>query len=75
VSADRSWKTEKWDSVFWGFKSAGVYTILIRSDPSSLSPIIPVAKKYGIRVEVWFIAMMNNDPELIKEHPGWSWRS
>jgi len=71
MGADASWNSAKWDSVLAAFHSDGIYGILIRTDPSTLSRIIPIAHKNGVSVEVWFIAMLNNDKELITKHPDW----
>lgn len=65
------WNNTKWDSVLMELRSAGVSGILTQADPATLSRIIPLAHAHGIVVEKWFIALMNNDPKLIKEHPGW----
>ncbi|MEI6899631.1 MAG: sugar-binding protein [Bacteroidota bacterium] len=65
------WDVKKWDSVFSDLKSAGIDGILTQAGPATLLRMIPLAMKYGINVEKWFIAMMNNDSTLIKDHPDW----
>jgi hypothetical protein len=66
-----SWKAEQWDSVLSVLKSAGISGILTPADSATLTRMIPIAHKHGIVVEKWIICMMNNDTDLIKEHPGW----
>ncbi|MEI6457100.1 MAG: family 10 glycosylhydrolase, partial [bacterium] len=66
-----SWSDEKWDSVLSEFNSAGITGILTQADPATLEWIIPIAGEHGIVVEKWFVAMMNNDADLIKDHPDW----
>jgi len=71
MGGHESWKIGKWDSVLSELYSYGVSGILTQADPATLVRMIPIAQKYGITVEKWFIAMMNNDPGLIKQHPEW----
>jgi hypothetical protein len=71
MGGHESWKAEQWDSVLAVFRSAGIYGILIQADPATLSTMIPIAHKYGINVQEWFITMMNNDTNLIRTHPDW----
>ncbi|MGA3012484.1 MAG: family 10 glycosylhydrolase [Bacteroidales bacterium] len=65
------WGTEQWDSVFTVFNSEGIYGIITQADTATIARMIPVAHKHGIKVEKWFVAMMNNDANLIKMHPDW----
>lgn len=65
------WKQPAWDSALLLMKKSGVSCILTQASPATLSLVIPLARKYGIRVETWFVAMMNNDKELIRDHPDW----
>jgi hypothetical protein len=71
MGGHESWTTEAWDSLLLVLKSAGIFGILTQADSATLTRIIPIAHKYGIVIEKWLIAMMNNDNNLIKEHPGW----
>jgi hypothetical protein len=71
MGGHESWKTEQWDSVLSVLKSEGIDGILTQADPATLTRIIPLAHKHGIVVEKWIVSMMNNDNNLIKEHPGW----
>jgi len=66
-----SWSVTQWDSVMSVFRSAGIYGVLTQADPVTLERMIPVAQKYGITVEKWFVTLMNNSADLIKEHPDW----
>ena len=59
------------DSLFSAFKSKGIFGVLTQADTATLARIIPLAHKYRIRVEKWFVAMLNNDQNLIKQHPDW----
>jgi len=65
------WTEQRWDSALFGLRSAGIHGILTQADTMTLKKIIPLAGKYGISVEKWFIVMMNNDKRLIKDHPDW----
>jgi hypothetical protein len=65
------WNDAKWDSVLSDLKDAGIYGILIQADSATLTRIIPLAHKNGIVVEKWFVAMMNNDENLMKAHSDW----
>ncbi|MCX6245913.1 MAG: carbohydrate-binding family 9-like protein [Bacteroidetes bacterium] len=71
MGGDPAWKAAKWDSVFSELKRKGVYGVLTGADSATLLRMIPAAHKNGIIIEKWFVAMMNNDPELIKNHPDW----
>lgn len=65
------WNVQTWDSVLASIKSSGIYGILTQADARTLRKIIPVAGKHGIKVEKWFVTMMNNDRKLIRDHPDW----
>lgn len=71
MGAHESWKAEKWDSVLSELQFAGISGILTLADATTLPRIISIAQKHGIVVEKWFVAMMNNDQDLINEHPEW----
>ena len=71
MGGNSSWESRQWDSLFSRFKTAGITGILTQADPATLEKVIPPAIKYGITVEKWFVAMMNNNPALIRDHPGW----
>jgi len=66
-----SWSTEQWDSVMTTLESHGIYGILTQADSATLTRLIPIAHEHHIVVEKWFVAMLNDDNNLIKEHPGW----
>jgi hypothetical protein len=65
------WRIEQWDSILTVFSSEGINGIITQADTATLVRMIPVAHKHGIKVEQWFVAMLNNDPNLIKLHPAW----
>jgi uncharacterized lipoprotein YddW (UPF0748 family) len=65
------WSDLQWDSVFAVFQSNHITGILTQADSTTIIQIIPIASRHGIVVQKWFVAMMNNDPALIKEHPDW----
>jgi len=65
------WKVQQWDSVLASLKLAGIYGILTQADSPALKRLLPIAGRYGIRVEKWFVAMMNNESKLIRDHPDW----
>jgi hypothetical protein len=65
------WGSQQWDSVFTVFNSEGIYGIITQADTATIARLIPVAHKHGIKVEKWFVAMLNNDANLIKLHPDW----
>jgi uncharacterized lipoprotein YddW (UPF0748 family) len=71
MDGHRSWNAKQWDSVLSLFSSSGIYGVLTQADPVTLEKMIPVAHKHGIIVQKWFIAMMNNDTNLIRTHPDW----
>jgi len=71
MGAHELWSPAQWDSVLKEFRAAGVYGILTQASGATLARMIPIANKFGIKVEKWFIAMMNNDTNLIREHPDW----
>jgi uncharacterized lipoprotein YddW (UPF0748 family) len=66
-----SWNDNQWDSLFSLMDSTGIRQVLTQADPATLQKMIPAAHRHGIKVEKWFVAMMNNDPDLIKSHPDW----
>ena len=65
------WAAGRWDSVLSRLHDEGVTGILTQADTATLRRLIPAARKYGIAVQKWYVALMNNDPELIREHPEW----
>lgn len=71
MDAHNSWSAAQWDSVLSEFQTAGIHGILTQADSATLVKMIPIAHKHGIVVEKWFIALMNNDKNLIKTHPDW----
>jgi hypothetical protein len=71
LGGHNSWKIDQWDSALSELRKAGIYGILTQAEPSTMKKMIPVAQKYGIVVEKWFVSLLNNDPQLIKEHPEW----
>jgi hypothetical protein len=71
MGGNSSWKLQQWDSLFAALHQSGVYGILTQADSSTLRKIIPIAKKHSVHVEKWFITMMNNGAELIRDHPDW----
>jgi len=71
MGSHTSWTVSQWDSVLSGFKSAGINGVLAQTDSATLVRMIPVAHKHGILVEKWFITLLNNDTNLIKDHPDW----
>ncbi|RLD14399.1 hypothetical protein DRI50_05470 [candidate division KSB1 bacterium] len=36
-----------------------------------LSKILPLAREQGMRVHAWLWVMMNNNPEMLRQHPDW----
>lgn len=71
MGAHESWKARQWDSVLSVLSKAGVSGLLTHAGPATLRIMIPLAHKHGIVVEKWFVAMMNNDTNLIRTHPSW----
>jgi uncharacterized lipoprotein YddW (UPF0748 family) len=71
MNGHESWKEAQWDSLMEAFSSAGISGVLTQAGPATLEKMIPIAHKHGIAVQKWFIAMMNNDTNLIRTHPGW----
>jgi uncharacterized lipoprotein YddW (UPF0748 family) len=71
LGGHQTWTAAKWDSVMSDCRSMGITGILTQADSSTLVRIIPIAGRHGIEVQKWFVAMMNNDPDLLREHPDW----
>lgn len=59
------------DSLLNLMKTRGISGILTGASPASLRRMVPVAHRYGIRVQKWYVAMMNNNPDLIRDHADW----
>jgi hypothetical protein len=66
-----SWKERQWDSLFSVLEKRGVKGIITQASPAALKSMITLAHRHGVRVEKWFVAMMTNDRELLKDHPDW----
>jgi hypothetical protein len=71
MGGNAGWTMQKWDSVLAILKYSGINGILTQAGSPALRKLIPLAGKYGIRVEKWFVALMNNDKKLIQDHPDW----
>jgi uncharacterized lipoprotein YddW (UPF0748 family) len=67
----REWTTGQWDSAFSLFRLSGITGVLTSADTATLNRALPIAAKYGIRLQTWFFTMLNNDSALIKRHPEW----
>ncbi len=65
------WKVRQQDSVMSFLKSAGIYGILTQADAPELHKLVTIAGRYGIKVEKWFVAMMNNNINILRYHPDW----
>jgi uncharacterized lipoprotein YddW (UPF0748 family) len=67
----RNWTVEQWDSVFALFKISGITEVMTSADTATLNHVLPLATRYGIRLQSWFFTMLNNDSSLTRQHPGW----
>jgi len=58
---------------FKKYSSAGINEILINTntDPKLLSRLVPIAKKEGLKVHAWIMAMNRPGDSVALQHPDW----
>lgn len=73
VSANNEKSDEDYNAEFEKYKNAGIDEVLINTgtDPLLLKRLVPIAKKSGLKVHAWIMAMNRPGDSVALKHPEW----
>jgi len=73
VSANNEKSDEDYNVEFEKYKNAGIDEVLINTgtDPILLKRLVPIAKKSGLKVHAWIMAMNRPGDTVALKHPEW----
>ncbi|MFI3261564.1 MAG: family 10 glycosylhydrolase [Rikenellaceae bacterium] len=60
---------QNWDTICTEMQRYGVTGLILNAKEDGLRHVIPIAKKYGIKVHAWVWSL--NDGSQVKDHPEW----
>ena len=73
ITSEKAKKADAYHAEFKKYKDAGIDEILINTltDPIELERLVPIAKKEGLKVHAWIMAMNRPNDSVALQHPEW----
>ncbi|KFF03552.1 putative glycoside hydrolase [Flavobacterium reichenbachii] len=73
ITADAKRSNEDYSKEFKKYKDGGIDEVLIntQTDPKLLARLVPLAKKEGLKVHAWIMAMNRPNDSVALKHPDW----
>src|SRR3954468_21715621 len=71
TTADAKKSNEEYSKEFKKYKDGGIDEVLIntQTDPKLLARLVPLAKKEGLKVHAWIMAMNRPNDSVALQHP------
>lgn len=73
ITSKKGKTDEEYTAEFKKYKQGGIDEVLINTgtDPIELQRLVPIAKKEGLRVHAWIMAMNRPGDSIALQHPEW----
>ena len=73
ITANKDKTEDAYGAEFKKYSDAGIDEILVNTitDPAELKRLVPIAKKHGLRVHAWIMAMNRPGDSVALQHPEW----